>query len=532
MFKLLKLLNRKMYYVSILLSITYSVAEYGVSFALAYFGTSPFTLDKANSLLYTVIILYSITLITHYIELKIDGIVYGLYDVQIQEYYFNKIQKMTPKKISDTHTGYIFNLIKDTSTLFIDLLWLIKDTLLPLIIGAIAFAYMAFSQNIIIGTICILISISAITIKYILMKRMNKYEKDTRDKHSKLTGILIDFIQNIFTVRKLNIEDFCTNKLKEKENDYKKSLIVTENKHAFRNSSFHFQMDLIYIIVVFSVILIIKNGSDGLPYLLFYFTLLNNIYTRINGASRLVDTNVKFNIAKNQLESFLESNITLTPIPTWNKLEIKEGIFQYSSSKTKILIPEFILHKGDKISIMGESGQGKSTILNILSGTYLLKQGSFIVDNKKCTNSKIDVVFVSQEVDLFDLSIRENLCLGKDIKEEEILKLFDDAGLMEWYKTLPDGLDTIVGERGVKLSAGQKQRLNIIRGILIDKDVYFFDEPTSNLDSVSEQKITEMIDKYLKDKTYIIVTHRPSLKNLCNKHYLFENHMIKEVTTI
>ena len=91
----------------------------------------------------------------------------------------------------------------------------------------------------------------------------------------------------------------------------------------------------------------------------------------------------------------------------------------------------------------------------------------------------------SQEVDLFDLSIRENLCLGKDIKEEEILKLFDDAGLTEWYKSLPNGLDTIVGERGLKLSAGQKQRLNIIRGILIDKAVYFFDEPTSNLDSVS-----------------------------------------------
>lgn len=154
------------------------------------------------------------------------------------------------------------------------------------------------------------------------------------------------------------------------------------------------------------------------------------------------------------------------------------------------------------------------------------------IDGKEIHNEKLDLVFVSQEVDLFDLSIRENLCLGKDIKEEEILKLFDDAGLTEWYKSLPNGLDTIVGERGLKLSAGQKQRLNIIRGILIDKNVYFFDEPTSNLDSISEQKITEMINKYLKDKTYIIVTHRPALKNLCNKHYVFENHMIKEVTTV
>ena len=87
-------------------------------------------------------------------------------------------------------------------------------------------------------------------------------------------------------------------------------------------------------------------------------------------------------------------------------------------------------------------------------------------------------------------------------------------------------------ERGIKLSAGQKQRLNLIRGILIDKDLYFFDEPTSNLDAVSEEKITNMIEKYLKDKTYVIVTHRPKLKELCNKHYVFENHMMKELIVI
>ena len=94
------------------------------------------------------------------------------------------------------------------------------------------------------------------------------------------------------------------------------------------------------------------------------------------------------------------------------------------------------------------------------------------------------------------------------------------------------GLDTMVGERGIKLSAGQKQRLNLIRGILIDKELYFFDEPTSNLDAMSEEKITNMIKKYLKDKTYVIVTHRPKLKELCNKHYVFENHMIKEVINV
>ena len=99
---------------------------------------------------------------------------------------------------------------------------------------------------------------------------------------------------------------------------------------------------------------------------------------------------------------------------------------------------------------------------------------------------------------------------------------------MEWYNNLNYGLDEIVGEKGIKLSAGQRQRLNIIRGILINKDVYFFDEPTSNLDKESEEKIVSMIDKYLNDKTYIIVTHRESIKRLCNKHYVFEDHTMHE----
>ena len=178
---------------------------------------------------------------------------------------------------------------------------------------------------------------------------------------------------------------------------------------------------------------------------------------------------------------------------------------------------------------MGESGQGKTTVMNILAGIYPLENGVLKIDEKQIDDSKLDLVFVSQEVDLFDLSIRDNLCLGKDIPIEKIEQLLEDAGLDSWYKELPDGLDTLVGEKGIKLSAGQKQRLNLIRGILIDKDLYFFDEPTSNLDSISEEKIIAMIDKYLKDKTYVIVTHREKLRDLCDKHYLMENHILEKV---
>ena len=96
---------------------------------------------------------------------------------------------------------------------------------------------------------------------------------------------------------------------------------------------------------------------------------------------------------------------------------------------------------------MGESGQGKSTTMNILAGIYPLEVGSLLIDGKMVKDQKLDLVFVSQEVDLFDLSIKDNLCLGKDVPIGKIEELLLDAGLFDWYKSLPNGLDTLVGEK-------------------------------------------------------------------------------------
>ena len=284
-----------------------------------------------------------------------------------------------------------------------------------------------------------------------------------------------------------------------------------------------------YLVILISTIMMVKDGQDGLPYLLFYMAALRKLYSNLNSLVRLLDMNERFKTAKKQLDEYFKNSKDVKLIKDFNNTKLSNVVFSYSKDSTKIKIPEFILHKGDKISIMGESGQGKTTVMNILAGLYPLENGELLIDNKEIKGSRLDLVFVSQEVDLFDLSIRDNLCLGKNISDDKILELLDEAGLMNWYKELPDGLETMVGERGIKLSAGQKQRLNLIRGILIDKDLYFFDEPTSNLDVVSEEKITSMIEKYLKDKTYVIVTHRPKLKELCNRHYVFNNHMMQEI---
>ena len=410
--------------------------------------------------------------------------------------------------------------------------WKFEISVIPLIIGGISILIMVCKQSIITGIICILISVLAVYLKYIMIKNKQKYQKKVNEAESKYNATFIDFIQNIIAVRKLNISKFCNDKITKDSEEYLKVTKINEIKRSNANGVFTGLMDVLYLVVIISTIIMVSNGEDGLPYLLFYLSAIGKLYSNLNSLVRLIDITERYKTAKRQLDEYFKDNKEIKLLNSFNSIKLKNVIFSYTKDSTKIKIPEFILNKGDKISIIGESGQGKTTTMNILSGLYPLENGEFLVDNKIKKDCKMDLVFVSQEVELFDLSIRDNLCLGKNIPEEKIMQLLDEAGLMDWYRELPNGLETMVGEKGIKLSAGQKQRLNLIRGILIDKELYFFDEPTSNLDIISEEKITNMIKKYLNDKTYVIITHRSKITELCNKHYKFENHMMKELIMV
>ena len=527
--ELFKITNKKLIITTYLISGIYFMCEYGCSFALAYFSTAPLTTEKIICLAITLGILYVLMLGSNWISSFIDCTMYPKLEIDIQKYYFNKIQDITAKKSTELHTGYLYNLISDVSELWVDFLSNIQNTILPLGMGIISFLIMAYRQSLFVGLIILIVSSIAVLIKYKMTKNRQKYDKKSREEYSKYTGTLIDFVQNLNTIKKLDLKKFCNDKIDEKVAIYNKSKKVNEIKRANQNIVFHVFMRTLYIILILSTVSIANKNIDALPYLLFYMTLFETMYSRVSSMARVLDSNTQFHTAIKQLEDYMDDKININVIRNWDSVILKDIIFSYGENTQKIYIPEFILNKGDKISIIGESGQGKTTAMNIIAGLYPIKQGELMVDGKRQTNKKLDLVFVSQEVELFDLSIRDNLCLGQNIPEKKIFEMFEDAGLTEWYKELPQGLETVVGEKGVKLSAGQKQRLNLIRGILIDKELYFFDEPTSNLDSLSEEKIIHMIEKYLKDKTYVIVTHRPRLKELCNRHYSMENHFMKEV---
>lgn len=527
--ELIKVVAKKLFVWSIIINTIYSVADYAQSFALSYFGTSPLNLQKIIYLTISIFVADILMLVSGKIASYVDNINETKTHTAIQKYYFNKLQSMTMEQITNIHTGYIYKLINNVSQYFFDMIWQFEISVIPVVIGGISIFYMVCKQSVLTGIVCIIISGLAVYMKYIMLKKRQKYQKNVNDEESKYNATFVDFIQNIIAVRKLNIAKFCNRKITENSERYLKTKKINEVKRSNTNAVFTGFMDLLNLIVLISTIIMVYNGEDGLPYLLFYMSALEKLYYNLNSLVKFIDCNEKFKTTKKQLDEYFKGSKEIKLIKNSKNVKLTNIIFQYSADSVKIRIPEFILNLGDKISIMGESGQGKTTVMNILAGLYPLKQGKLLIDNKEQKNCRLDLVFVSQEVELFDLSIRDNLCLGKNIPDEILFQLLDEAGLMNWYNELPEGLETMVGERGIKLSAGQKQRLNLIRGILMNKDLYFFDEPTSNLDMVSEEKIANMIKKYLNDKTYVIVTHKTKLKELCNKHYIFNNHMMQEI---
>lgn len=232
----------------------------------------------------------------------------------------------------------------------------------------------------------------------------------------------------------------------------------------------------------------------------------------------ICDKNNRINISSNEFKSVSLKNIDYSY--TLENVELPK--------KIHVKIPDFTLNKGDFVCVSGESEQGKTTLLNILSGE-IETSGVFINGDSTDTN-RLNCVFVSQDTEILDMSVRDNLTLGnKDITDEDILDCINRVGLSDWLSRQEKGLDTCLGERGIFVSTGQRQRLNLVRGLLIiDKEIYLLDEPTSNVDEKTEVLMVNLIKEKLKGKTVVIITHRPKIKEICNKHYLFKDNVLQK----
>ncbi|MEH7011023.1 ABC transporter ATP-binding protein [Neobacillus niacini] len=216
-------------------------------------------------------------------------------------------------------------------------------------------------------------------------------------------------------------------------------------------------------------------------------------------------------------------------------IRLKDVTFVYPEKEENVLSGvTFDIQAGEKVALVGPSGSGKSTIVDLLFRLYETKNGQIEVDGRNITEwdttwLRSQMAIVTQDVQLRNGSLADNLRIGKpEATDEELLKALHDSGLDELVESLPEGLNTKVGERGSLLSGGQKQRLSLARAIIKDAPILILDEASSALDPITETKINESVLKTGKKQTILIISHRLSTVLSADKIIVLENGMIVE----
>jgi len=220
-------------------------------------------------------------------------------------------------------------------------------------------------------------------------------------------------------------------------------------------------------------------------------------------------------------------------------ITFKEVQFTYPTRPDMAILKGLTFHvkEGEKIALVGPSGAGKSTIIQLLLGFYNISGGQIIIGGEDISQLSVEEIrsnmaLVPQEVLLFGGSLRENIAYGRlDASEKDIITAAHKANAWEFISRFPQGLDTLVGERGVKLSGGQRQRIAIARAILKDPGILLLDEATSSLDAESERDVQIALDTVMEKRTTIIIAHRLSTVRNVDRILVINNGEIVESGT-
>ena len=221
-----------------------------------------------------------------------------------------------------------------------------------------------------------------------------------------------------------------------------------------------------------------------------------------------------------------------------DKIVLDHITFAYPGTDKNIFTDAHMeVKRGQSVGIMGPSGAGKSTIVDILLGLLHVQKGAIICDGRSIFDNYeswlAQIGYIPQSIYLVDESIRDNIAFGIDadkIDENRIWEVLEEAQLKEFIEELPEGLDTKIGDRGVRISGGQRQRIGIARALYHDPEILVFDEATSALDNDTEKAVMDAVNSFHGRKTMVIIAHRLNTIAKCDVIYKVDGEKIVEST--
>ena len=465
---------------------------------------------------------------------------YPQLEADIRMAMFDYIQRHSPKYFNDHFTGSLSNKINDMTTQ----VTLILQNMLTLFLPTIATCILTIFFFAQVNTLFAVIASCWIAIHFAIClaftKKCARFSANHGEARSHLAGKIVDSLSNNFAVNLFS--RFCFERArisvyqKEEQEKYYKSKKSIETMFVFVSTAFLLGgLSLNGFMILYWTQDKISTGEV----IQIFNTTWNLIFILWFSGEEMPQFFQSIGLAGQAL-SVMKDPQDVFDDPQATSLQVVKGeiIFENVSfhyEDRKLFQNKHVhIQGGEKIGLVGYSGSGKSTFVNLILRFYPLEEGKILIDEQDIANTTLDslrkqVALIPQDPSLFHRTLKENIAYGRlEASHEEIIDAARKAHCLEFIEKLPDGFDTMVGERGMKLSGGEKQRIAIARAMLTTAPILILDEATSALDSVTEDYIQDSLENLIKDRTTIVIAHRLSTLSKMDRILVFDQGKIVE----
>jgi len=434
---------------------------------------------------------------------------------------YNHIQKLSLSYHDKKRTGDLISRITSDIDTVQDF---ISQVLLGLIVNLLTLGGMLavmFYLNWRFTLIALTVAPLLFIVAYSFTLRIKKASRDVRKKAGEIASIASEVLSSIHVVKAFTREDY------EQQRFEKQSLETVESALAARSLKAKLT-PLVEVIVAVGTCLVlwygvrlVLAGTITSGSLLVFLLYLGKMYKPMRDLSKMTDTISKTQVGYERIREVVETDREVKNLPGARRapklkgeIEFRHVDFGYTDRPLTLKDVNFKLQPGQIGAFVGPTGAGKTTIASLIARFYEPSSGEVLIDGSNVRKYKLkslrrQISFVLQESLLFRAPIWQNIAYGRpEASRAEIIEAAKLANADEFIVQLPEGYNTMVGERGVTLSGGQRQRIAIARAIVRNSPILILDEPTSGLDAASEELVFEALQRLMKGKTAIVIAHR------------------------